>query len=105
MVDACAERGRGPEGVNLVSYGGRILAVVLTVLLPALTLARASAFADTDEQIVLEAWGLPEDFRWPGTLALVAEFEKRHPNIKIAIGSPGGRGGARRLGYATSTRL
>jgi len=93
VVDACAERGGGPEGVSLVSYGGRILAVVLTVLVPALTLARASACAETDEQIVLEVWGLPEDFRFPGTLAIVAEFEKRHPNIKVAIGSPGGRGG------------
>lgn len=42
------------------------------------------------KEITLSLWGVPEAQSFEGVRAAVAEFERRHPHIRVKIGSPGG---------------
>jgi len=45
------------------------------------------------DRVRLRVWGFPEDVEYRGVQAAAREFERRHPSIEIAFGTPGGRGG------------
>lgn len=45
------------------------------------------------EKVILHVWGFPESESFRGVYASVKEFESRHPNIKVVMGTPGGGAG------------
>ena len=44
------------------------------------------------EPVTIEMWGLVESRAYVGTFAAIHEFEKRNPDIKVRVGTPGGQG-------------
>lgn len=49
--------------------------------------------SEAEEIIKLRVWGFPEADSFKGVFASVREFERRHPNIKVVMGTPGGAAG------------
>ena len=56
-------------------------------------LATLSISAYGEETVEISVWGFPESEEFRGVHAAVEEFEKRHPHIKVVVGTPGGAAG------------
>ena len=74
----------------------RLVARAISVLACGLLVVSAGCgktVARQPERVRLRVWGFPEFEEFRGVVAAAREFERRHPNITISFGTPGGRAG------------
>jgi ABC-type sugar transport system permease subunit/ABC-type glycerol-3-phosphate transport system substrate-binding protein len=75
-----------------------LLSGITFVSIPAIAACQPDSHPDRTverrrDSVRLRVWGFTEDVEHRGVHAAAREFEKRHPGIEIAFGTPGGRGG------------
>lgn len=64
--------------------------LILTILLLGKPLLPSGQSAEYGKTITLSIWGIPEYDQYRGTHEAIKEFVRRHPNIRVHVGAPGG---------------
>ena len=68
----------------------RIAKIALFLIIIAALYAPCLAQTEREKTITLSIWGIPEYDQYRGTHEAIREFQRRHPDIKIQVGAPGG---------------